>query len=568
VRRLILLIALVALILRIVGLQFGLPAVYNPDEVAIMARALSFAKGTLNPHNFLYPTFYFYVLFGWVGIYLAFVWLTGGVASLAALQELYFTDPTGIYTAGRALSVACGTAGTIVLYKLGTRLFDVRVGLVSALFLAVSPLAVRDSHYVKHDVPATLAVLVAFLLIVRLWQTDEGRPLSLHPVVFAAAATGVAFSTHYYCIFLAIPLTYAIVVRGWSFGAPAVVRHLLVAAAVSAATFFVLSPFILVEPLVAWQDIVANRRIVVDRALEGGTFASAARYLDMLWNDSVGRPVLLLGISGAVWMTITNPRMAGLVLAFPMSFLLFIVNTAPGSRYLNPVVPFIALLAAWTLVRIGQRWAAPGVAMAVAAIACAVSPLTASIRGDLFFRQEDTRTLALRYIEQNVPTGTTVLVQPYSVPLTPSRASLVDALEQHLGGADAASTKFQIQLRLEPYPDPAYRLLWLGRGGLDVDKIYIDPTDISGADATERLRRLGVGVVVLKTSEMTDPALVALAAALDRSGQRLSEFAPFAPDAGDDTHATVQPFLHNADIPIHSALERPGPVLRIWRVVP
>ena len=44
-----------ALVLRLVGLQFGLPAVYNPDEVAIMARALSFAKGTLNPHNFLYP---------------------------------------------------------------------------------------------------------------------------------------------------------------------------------------------------------------------------------------------------------------------------------------------------------------------------------------------------------------------------------------------------------------------------------------------------------------------------------------------------------------------------------
>ena len=97
-----------AFILRAVALQYGLPAVYNPDEVAIMARALSFAKGTLNPHNFLYPTFYFYVLFGWVGLYLAFVWVTGRVGSLAALERLYFTDPTGIYTAGRTLGVAAG----------------------------------------------------------------------------------------------------------------------------------------------------------------------------------------------------------------------------------------------------------------------------------------------------------------------------------------------------------------------------------------------------------------------------------------------------------------------------
>src|SRR3954467_2769932 len=99
-----------ALTLRTSGLQFGLPAVYNPDEVAIMARALSFAKGTLNPHNFLYPTFYFYVLFAWVGAYLAFLWASGRVGSIAALQQLYFTDPTSIYTAGRALGVASGTA--------------------------------------------------------------------------------------------------------------------------------------------------------------------------------------------------------------------------------------------------------------------------------------------------------------------------------------------------------------------------------------------------------------------------------------------------------------------------
>ena len=103
-------VCVVAFGLRAVGLQYGLPAVYNPDEVSIMARALSFARGTLNPHNFLYPTFYFYVLFAWVGVYLAWVWLSGRVASIKALQELYFTDPTGIYTAGRALGVAAGTA--------------------------------------------------------------------------------------------------------------------------------------------------------------------------------------------------------------------------------------------------------------------------------------------------------------------------------------------------------------------------------------------------------------------------------------------------------------------------
>ncbi len=162
-------IVLLALGLRVVGLQYGLPDVYNPDEVAIMARALTFAKGTLNPGNFLYPTFFFYVLFGWVGSYLGFVWLTGGASSVAALQQLYFTDPTGIYTAGRLLGAVCGALGTLAVYHLGARLLNRRVGMAAALFLAVAPLAVRDAHYVKHDVPATLAVILACIAITRIW---------------------------------------------------------------------------------------------------------------------------------------------------------------------------------------------------------------------------------------------------------------------------------------------------------------------------------------------------------------------------------------------------------------
>ena len=53
--------------LRLIGLGYGLPHVYNPDEVAIMNRAMGLAQNRLNPHNFLYPTLYFYALFVWEG---------------------------------------------------------------------------------------------------------------------------------------------------------------------------------------------------------------------------------------------------------------------------------------------------------------------------------------------------------------------------------------------------------------------------------------------------------------------------------------------------------------------
>ena len=77
-----------------------------------MSRALAFAKGDLNPHNFLYPTFFFYALFAWIGEPSSLARITGQVASLSAFQQRFFVDPSSIYLAGRALGAVCGALGT------------------------------------------------------------------------------------------------------------------------------------------------------------------------------------------------------------------------------------------------------------------------------------------------------------------------------------------------------------------------------------------------------------------------------------------------------------------------
>jgi 4-amino-4-deoxy-L-arabinose transferase-like glycosyltransferase len=559
-------VCLLALVLRVIGLQYGLPAIYNPDEVAIMARALSFATGTLNPHNFLYPTFYFYVLFAWVGVYLAFMWLTGRVESLAAMQRLYFTDQTGIFTAGRTLGVAAGTATVFLLLRLAGRLTDPRAAIAAAVFLAISPLHVRDSHYVKHDVPATLAIVMAYLAMTKVWlcQRPEG-PLR-RDTILAGAACGVAFSTHYYCIFLAIPLTFAIVSAWKTRGSHEVIRQLAWGAAASALVFFALSPFLLVEPATAWRDITANRQIVVDRAVSAGAFAPALRYADMLWTDAFGPVIALLGLAGALWMLISVPLRAVFLLSFPVPFLVFIANTAPASRYLNPVLPFVAIFAAWLLSVLGTRLRARPVVFWIAVALAAAPGLVGSVKADLFLRQDDTRTLAERFIETNVPIGSTILIQPYSVALTPSREGLVEALTRNLGSADRASTKFKLQLSLDPYPQPSYRLIYLGRGGMDAEKIYVDPQDLGGDHGLEPLQRLGVAFLAITRYNRPDPATWPFLTALAREGRRVAVFSPFRPGIADEVQSRIDPFLHNTDARIDAALERPGPRTEIWRI--
>nr|MBA3887289.1 glycosyltransferase family 39 protein [Acidobacteriota bacterium] len=439
---------------------------------------------------------------------------------------------------------------------------DRQAAIAAMIFLAVAPVAVIDSHYVKHDVPATLAVVVAYLAMVRVWPVPRPDGSTTRDVVLAGAACGMAFSTHYYCVFLALPLAWVVFLAERHRGAGRVARQTVVAAVSSAVVFFALSPFLLVEPMTAFRDISANREIVVDRAVAAGAFAPAVRYLEMLWFDAMGVPVVVVGLLGIAWMLVAAPGHAILLLSFAVPFFLFISNTHPSSRYLNPLLPLLAVAAGWALSNAARRLRLRPWMFWVAVAACALPPAVTSVKVGFFFRQADTRTIALALVEREIPSGASILVQPYSVPLTPSRQGLVEALTANLGSPDAATIKFQLQLGQEPYPSPAYRLLYLGRGGLDAEKIYVDPAQLSGPDPLGPLRPLGVAFVILKGYNGADSELTPLRAALAREGRRVAAFSPYREGAP----VRVEPFLHNTDARIDGALERPGPALEIWQL--
>jgi hypothetical protein len=249
-------------------------------------------------------------------------------------------------------------------------------------------------------------------------------------------------------------------------------------------------------------------------------------------------------------------------------FLLFISNTVAASRYLNPVIPFVCIAAALGVSDVAVRvWPKRRQLGAVAlAVLAAVPGMLASHAVGAFFRQADTRTLTQRFIEENVASGSTILVQPYSVQLAQSREGLVEALTARLGDVGRASTKFALRLRLDPWPAPAYRTLYLGEGGLDADKIYVSYGDFAGRHGAEVFERLGVDYVVLKRYPIDDPATEPLRAALERQGRLVARFSPYRAGAVDVGALAAAPFLHNTDTPLASSLERPGPIMELWTV--
>lgn len=558
-------VLVVAVVLRVLGIGFGLPQLYNADEVSIMSRALAFAKGSLNPHNFLYPTFYFYALFAWIGGYFVVAWLSGAVASLSAFQTGFFTDPSHIYLAGRCLSVACGVLSVALVYRLGRRLAGRAAGLAAALFMAVSPFAVRDAHYVKHDVPAALAVVAAYLALFALDAcTGSHRRRWL---VTAGAACGVAFSVHYYTVFLALPLAMAAIAgerRPW-----AALRDLLIAGGAATVAFFALSPFLLVDFRTALSDMAANRSIVVDRAVGRGhgLFVSARTYADMFWRDAVGWPVFLLSLAGIPVLVARSRRRAVLLFLFPVAFMVFIANTIPATRYLNAVIPFVAVSAGAAIAAFARM--AGGRLRVVALVVCvlaAVPGATSSLASGMFFRQTDTRTLALRFVERWIPPGSGVAVQPYSVPVPQSRESLIESLRANVGDEKRASAKFQLRLALNPYQGPGYRTIYIGDGGLDADKIYVGYAQLGGTSGLSALRAHGVTCVIVKRYSVASPETAPFLAALGAEGRLLATFSPYRPGTVRTADNAPEPYVHNTDARITAELERPGPVIEIWQL--
>ena len=124
-----------------------------------------------------------------------------------------------------------------------------------------------------------------------------------------------------------------------------------------------------------------------------------------------------------------------------------------------------------------------------------------------------------------------------------SRQALIDALRLHLGDESRASVKFQYQLAASPYPSPAYRLVFLGDGGQDVDRTYVSLTGFTGS--LDPLRERGIEYVVMKRTNVPNPDTAIIEQTLERDATRVATFSPYREGVPADVQAATEPFFHN-----------------------
>lgn len=182
------LIVLLGAALRLYGIDFGLPyPMARPDEETALGHALAVTRGDWNPHFFHWPSLTFYLFAAVFALASTF----GGADALG---------PATYTLIARTTVAVAGTATIVVLYALASRVAGRTVALLAALYLAVSILHVRESHFAMTDVLMTLFLLISLALLVRVATEDVERATPQRwtgRCVVAGIFGGLAASTKY-----------------------------------------------------------------------------------------------------------------------------------------------------------------------------------------------------------------------------------------------------------------------------------------------------------------------------------------------------------------------------------
>jgi hypothetical protein len=423
-------IVTLALVLRLWGIRFGFPYAYHFDEPTYVRIALNLGEGLIGRQP--NPTGFSNLLFAEYGVYFIAGRIGGHLASAAEAGQFWRANPTAFHILlGRLTNALLGTLGVLVAYWLGKEAGGRGTGLLAALFLAVSFLHVRNSHYVTPGITAAsltslgvLCSLLAMRIPMYSSATSERRSGSEKSrrryLVLAAAAAGYAIATKWSVWPVIIPLAVAVSHGLWLQGCQEA-RSRLAYLALAVGSFgggFLAGGFQLVlKPLAYWNYALLEREAGQEGGFwiwQIGTVPGWLFYVKVLYYGWGG---VLLGLASVgflrrlVRVITRGDRMSILLLSFPLLYYASMGSTRHYfARYALPLLPFGAVFAAEALM-VGSAWVRRrrvrwGRCLAMAlAIASIAQPLAWSIRHDVLLTRQDTRTLAKEWIEAHIPPG-------------------------------------------------------------------------------------------------------------------------------------------------------------------
>ena len=435
-----------AIYFRFTGLFWGDYQYMHPDErfliwvatdirpVSSLAEYFNSASSTLNPQNVGHG---FYVYGTWPVIATHFLakWGLSQVGWQECLQM------------GRILSALCDLLTVFLVYLIGKRIFDRRVGVIGSAFSAGAVLQIQQSHFFTVDAFATtfstlalyFAVVLASLPVQENGNNAQISRKGLLTSVWFGLSVALAMSCKINTAPVAFLLPAAWAIRllrsphkDLSLPLRDMVRDLVVGGIVALIAVRILLPyafegpsFLNIIPSERWlaniKDLAAQTSGDVDfpPALQWARRPVTFSFQNMvLWG--LGLPLGLLSWGGFLWLgwRIFRGREPNALLMWAWTAVYFIWQSLQGNptmRYQMPIYPTLAVMGGWVLLTLSDRGEqarqegkiSKGNRLRVAGIGLGLVTLLATFTWAFAFTriytESETRTQASRWILANVP---------------------------------------------------------------------------------------------------------------------------------------------------------------------
>lgn len=394
------LIVLLALFLRVWGISFGLPGLDHGDETEVVNHALRFGSGDLNPHRFQYGSLLQYTLFFFYGLYFCAGYILGWFSGVNHFAIAFIKDPTVFYLLARGFSALLGAATVYITYLLGVRTGGRRVGVLAALFLAVSYQHAVHSHYATVD--TALAFLFALATYQSLMVLFYGR---LSRYCMAGFSIGLTLATKLNGIFALVPFAAAHFLRGGKvFSAEKLFsRKFWLGLGAVVAGHFIASPYFYIDMPSALSEVASLRSL---HAASGITLFA---YLHKIGTEYWGMPLGILCLAGVFRYLITSDKRIALIsLTTAAVFCFASLHRYVEAKYLLYVFPLCAVLGALLLNEVCRRLRRRY--LVLIALMLVIHPLSLIVRWDYERAQKSITLESKEWIEKNIPVNARILL--------------------------------------------------------------------------------------------------------------------------------------------------------------
>lgn len=149
------------------------------------------------------------LLFGFYALVYGLGYLLGLFRSVQDFLAVYYTDMYTFFLLGRVAEAIMGTLSVLVLYLLGKKMWNRRVGLIAAFFMSISYVDVNVSQIARGQAFATFFIIASFYFIYQVYERGWGRDYLL-----AVFFGGLAGAIRIMSLYLLMPLVVAHFARG------------------------------------------------------------------------------------------------------------------------------------------------------------------------------------------------------------------------------------------------------------------------------------------------------------------------------------------------------------------